>query len=209
VKLALELLAGDPLSAEVAVDLELGALVLDVALDALEGLNFLSTGEALDFESLALVLDMLLQLLEQNAELLLVGIAAVENLDLAKHLVEELVLNGLIQRSVDDVSGSLLLASATLGLVSKGGVGVLDDLAIVAALLRDGDSVLEGELELAEEADDLVAVGALLGLHRDLFAHHARTLFDELSLEFIHRHRRVFGQQDLDLKRRELALRED
>ena len=56
-------------------------------------------------------------------------------------------------------------------------------MAAVALVVLGATPVLVGELEFAEEANDLVAVHALLRLERELFADHARGLFHEFLLE--------------------------
>ena len=65
--LVLEVGSREPVAADVAVDLDLRTLVLDVALDALQSLDLLQTSEALDLESLALIFDVLLKVLQEYA----------------------------------------------------------------------------------------------------------------------------------------------
>lgn len=48
--------------------------------------------------------------------------------------------------------------------------------------------ILVGDLELAEEADELVAIKALFWLNWDFAAHHTRGLFNEIFLELVHWH---------------------
>ena len=54
----------------------------------------METGEALYLEARALVLDVSLQIRHENALLHLVLTAAMQNLDLTKHLSQDFVLNG-------------------------------------------------------------------------------------------------------------------
>ena len=91
--LVLEVGSREPVAAQVAVDLDLRTLVLDVALDALKGLNLLQTSKAFDFESLALIFDVLLEVLQEDALLHLLRGAPVKDFDLTHHLSEQLVLN--------------------------------------------------------------------------------------------------------------------
>ena len=100
----LELLSLEPVTAEIAIDLEFGALVFQMFLNSLERLDLLGATEALYFESLALVLDMLLEVLQVDALLDLRLVAAVEHFDLTKHLIEQLVLNFLEDREVDELT---------------------------------------------------------------------------------------------------------
>ena len=75
--LVLEVGPREPVAADVAVDLDLRTLVLDVALYALQSLDLLQTSEALDLESLALIFNVLLKVLQEDALLHLLRGAAV------------------------------------------------------------------------------------------------------------------------------------
>ena len=89
----LELLSLIPIAAEVAIDLELRTVVFQMFLNSLDSLDGLAAGETVDLHALALVENMALEVLEEHALLDLVLIASVEHLYLAKHLVQQLVLN--------------------------------------------------------------------------------------------------------------------
>ena len=85
--LLLELLSLVPISAEETIDLELGARVLQMLLDSLEGFDGLGTAEAFNFKALTFVFDMFLEVLKINALLDLVIVAPVQNFNLAQHLI--------------------------------------------------------------------------------------------------------------------------
>lgn len=72
--------------------------------------------------------------------------------------------------------------------------------------MRHTLAALVGALELAEEADELVAIVALFGLQRYLLADHARGLLDEFLLELVDRVVLIPRQQHLYLERWEPAL---
>jgi hypothetical protein len=62
----------------------------------------------------------------------------------------------------------------------------LEDLAPRALFLRYSLPILVSNLELAQEAYDLVAIVAFFWLDWNLLTHHAGRFLDKLLLKFIH-----------------------
>jgi hypothetical protein len=153
---------------------------------------------------LALNVDVLLEVFKIDTLLHLVLVASVQHFNLTKHLIQKFVLNLLEDRCVDELSRPLfaILLLKSVVFIKPGDINVLhlEDLAARALLLSHPLAILVSDLELAEEAYDLIAIVALFGLDGDLLAHHARGLLDEVLLELVHWHVGVPWQQDLDLK---------
>ena len=143
----------------------------------------------------------------------MVIVAPMQNFNLTQHLIKKFILNFLEDWSIDKFSRTLLICllicSVVFAILDEVNVLHLEDLAAWALFLCDSLAILVSNLELAEEAYDLVAIVAFFGFDWNLLAHHAGRFFDELLLEFIHWNVGVPWQENLDLQRRELALRDD
>ena len=78
-----ELLSLEPASTEVAIDLQLGAIISQMLVNSFDSLNNLTTAKAFNLHALALVPDMPFKILHENALWNLVFIASMKNFDLA------------------------------------------------------------------------------------------------------------------------------
>ena len=150
--LHLKLFSLEPVSAKVAINLELRTSVLQVLLNSFEGLDGLRTAEALDFEALALDIDVLLKIFEIDTLLDLIVIAPMQNFNLSKHLIQKFILNLLEDGSINEFSrslfGVLLIDPVIFCSLNEINVLHLKDLAAWALFLRYPLSILVRNLEL-------------------------------------------------------------
>ena len=102
--LVFEVFSGPPVAAVLAVDLELGAVELEVVGDAFESLDLFLAAETLDLEALALVVDVLFKVFQVDALSDHVFTAFVQHFDLTDHGFEQFVLDRLVDL-LDDLHG--------------------------------------------------------------------------------------------------------
>lgn len=138
-------------------------------------------------------------------------LASMAHLNLSKHLLHELVLDipkewlkkSWPRISIETMDGDSIVLLNRMVVQNLSDVSLLNNVAIGALSLLNTMAIrVEGGPNLAEEADNLVAISALLGVDGDLLADDAGGLFNKLLLEvFVEAFR-------LDLEVDQLVVRE-